>query len=338
MPSPPMHAHRTWWPEESVTAPVKNKMQTWDNSHSGTNLEDQLIQEYKLAEDEDDVEQASVVSEKIVDLLVQAGESTFKKLSIATPSGDLHSLVFPPKLYCSLATVEGKVQVIEQPDPYLGASEYDRHFEDEDHQFSLRNIGQVQGLTRYSTKVIRVLERLRGNGYVVRVLIDQREYCVKVYDYSSYRAVQRELHCLHKIATSRYAATLRTPKLIGFVESADDGHTIGIVEEYIPHAETYEMSTLAYIEDIATIDMGRRKKWSSQIRTAIAQLHEIGVIWGDAKPSNILIQSETDDIYLIDFGGGYTSGWGTKETMETIEGDIQALEKIEEYLQVELNS
>ena len=39
----------------------------------------------------------------------------------------------------------------------------------------------------------------------------------------------------------------------------------------------------------------------------VAELHEAGVIWGDVKPYNVLVNEH--GIYIIDFGGSYTDGW-----------------------------
>lgn len=39
-----------------------------------------------------------------------------------------------------------------------------------------------------------------------------------------------------------------------------------------------------------------------------------------------------EDAYLINFGGGYTKGWAEKEKLNSIEGDIQGLEHIRQYL------
>jgi hypothetical protein len=35
---------------------------------------------------------------------------------------------------------------------------------------------------------------------------------------------------------------------------------------------------------------------------------------------------------LIDFGGGYTNGWVDKEMSNSMEGDLQGLEQIVQYL------
>ncbi|PMB67050.1 hypothetical protein BM221_006712 [Beauveria bassiana] len=46
----------------------------------------------------------------------------------------------------------------------------------------------------------------------------------------------------------------------------------------------------------------------------------IGFIWGDGKPSNIIV-NENDDIELIDFAGGSSLGWVDEPLAETVEGD-----------------
>ena len=52
---------------------------------------------------------------------------------------------------------------------------------------------------------------------------------------------------------------------------------------------------------------------------------------GDAKAGNILFDID-DNVWIIDFGGGYTRGWVEKNRMETIEGDEEALSKIKQLL------
>lgn len=324
-------------------------------SLSGNNAEDKLIEEYKEPYDAEDLDQTIIVHDKISLLIVQKGAHIFQKSCVLPLSDNLHSLVFPPEIYCSLKTVNGELQVIEQDPPCTVDIEKHPQWEecpkdDESPEAdmyagddcmpnsSLRNTNRAKDLTRYSTKAIHVLERLEwyGGGYIVHASVEGlgHKCCVKVFDGQNYHAVQREFNCLLKISRSRYADTLRTPKLLGLVESATDRRQIGIVEEYIPHAETYEMSDLGRIGEVGAIELDRRRKWSLQIRETVAQLHEIGVVWGDAKPHNVLINSNKDNIYIIDFGGGVTDGWGTRELMNTAAGDLKALKMIDEYLQV----
>jgi hypothetical protein len=70
-----------------------------------------------------------------------------------------------------------------------------------------------------------------------------------------------------------------------------------------------------------------RNRWATQIKDSLAKLHNEGIIWGDAKAENILID-EDDNAWIIDFGGSYTIGWVDKDKAGTIEGDLQGLAKI----------
>lgn len=69
-----------------------------------------------------------------------------------------------------------------------------------------------------------------------------------------------------------------------------------------------------------------RRRWADQITYSLGKLHERGVIWGDAKADNILID-ENDEAWIINFGGSYTVGWVDKEKAGTLEGDMQGLAK-----------
>ena len=77
-----------------------------------------------------------------------------------------------------------------------------------------------------------------------------------------------------------------------------------------------------------------REKWSIQITTTVRSLHKAGIIWGDAKAANILIDNK-NNAWVIDFGGGFSEGWVEKSQMDTIEGDLATLIKIDELLQSE---
>lgn len=74
-----------------------------------------------------------------------------------------------------------------------------------------------------------------------------------------------------------------------------------------------------------------RRRWASQVRATVEWLHECGIIWGDVKAENVLIDKE-DNAWVIDFGGSYTIGWVDEEKAGTLEGDMQGFEKIMEIL------
>ncbi|KAI0836548.1 hypothetical protein F5Y06DRAFT_273724 [Hypoxylon sp. FL0890] len=74
-----------------------------------------------------------------------------------------------------------------------------------------------------------------------------------------------------------------------------------------------------------------RQRWITQIDRSLEKLHQQGIIWGDVKAENILIDTN-DDAWIIDFGGSYTPGWVDPEIAGTLEGDKQGLAKITEML------
>ncbi|KAG4435752.1 hypothetical protein IFR05_008766 [Cadophora sp. M221] len=97
---------------------------------------------------------------------------------------------------------------------------------------------------------------------------------------------------------SKNAASIPTPKLRGLVVD-DDGLVIGILEDFVVNG--------GRLSDVVKNEAGvceeRREKWAKQIREAVALLHEIDVVWGDGKPENVLVESGSDNCYLVDFGG-----------------------------------
>ena len=103
----------------------------------------------------------------------------------------------------------------------------------------------------------------------------------------------------------------------------DDAHVEAMLMEYIPNAET--------LRDRERIDSVELSKWTRQMKEAIDYLHSKGCVWGDAKPSNVLIR-ENGDIVLIDFGGGFTSGWIEEKHYESVAGDLLAWERIVEFM------
>ncbi|KAI3340928.1 hypothetical protein F4824DRAFT_450022 [Ustulina deusta] len=50
-----------------------------------------------------------------------------------------------------------------------------------------------------------------------------------------------------------------------------------------------------------------RRKWVAQAKSAIERLHATGIIWGNAKAGNVLIDINKE-AWVIEFCGGYTEG------------------------------
>ena len=74
-----------------------------------------------------------------------------------------------------------------------------------------------------------------------------------------------------------------------------------------------------------------KEKWNRQVRDTVRALHRHGIIWGDVKPDNVLIDRE-HNTWLIDFGGGFNSGYVDVDVMETVEGDWQGVSRMAEAL------
>lgn len=72
-----------------------------------------------------------------------------------------------------------------------------------------------------------------------------------------------------------------------------------------------------------------RFRWAGELKALIQTLHHAGLVWGDAKPDNILDDTK-DNLCLIDFGGSFTEGSVDKEKRDTKEGDLQGSERIKD--------
>lgn len=94
---------------------------------------------------------------------------------------------------------------------------------------------------------------------------------------------------------------------------------VGLLLTYIENKGT--LKDLAPWSDCTNED---RLRWSTQIQNYVKCLHEADVVWGDAKPENVLIDMKCD-AWLIDFGGSYTRGWVDEDKQETVEGDLQGV-------------
>ncbi|KAF5611235.1 kinase-like (PK-like) [Fusarium subglutinans] len=270
-------------------------------------IDNTFLDRYNETCNNDDIDEAEALSDEILDAVVEAGRDTFDRVAPPPAPGhmpeDLLTLLFPKEYSFSFQALNGKAEV---------------HC----------------NLPAYSTKEIHVVESLILADYIALVQVEGKEMCSKAGDSKGEDATQRELDCLWKITKSLQAAAIQVPKLLGLITTPENGKTIGFLEEYIPVAETWELSTLGRIDDVSAIDESRRKKWLSQIQDTADLLHKIAITWGDGKASNVLIHRETDDAWVIDFGGGWTEGWVDEELSGTVEGDEVAVRKTMEYLQV----
>lgn len=74
-----------------------------------------------------------------------------------------------------------------------------------------------------------------------------------------------------------------------------------------------------------------KQKWVDQVTDILTQLYNTRIVWDNTKLANVLIDKNID-ARVIDFSRGYTRGCIEREKARTLEGDLQGLEKIVEYI------
>ncbi|KAK3304953.1 uncharacterized protein B0T15DRAFT_568597 [Chaetomium strumarium] len=201
-------------------------------------------------------------------------------------------------------------------------------------------------LKKYSSRQIQVLAQT-PELVPSRILVDGIIYLFKpwisgrvhgYHELQSYRKILADTE-----ASLPLLADVRICRLHGLI--IDDGDDV--LQHYpLDNGEKNYSGTrlvgllLTYIENRGTLNglapwsgciNEDRLRWSGQINHLIQCLYDAGVIWGDAKPENVLIDME-GDAWLIDFGSSYTQGWVDEDKLETVEGDRQGVQRIDDWL------
>lgn len=152
------------------------------------------------------------------------------------------------------------------------------------------------------------------------VIVDGQEFFFKPVHIPDHPQEKREIGAYEKIEKANFGPEVRTSRLYGVV--VDENQQLkGLLFHRITIDEPLEYKVTSDTPEAS------RKRWAEQVETTVKALHKEGIVWGDAKPENVLVDDK-GDAYVIDFGGGYTRGWVDREKAGTIEGDLEALEKI----------
>ncbi|KAI7783577.1 hypothetical protein LA080_011706 [Diaporthe eres] len=118
----------------------------------------------------------------------------------------------------------------------------------------------------------------------------------------------------------------RTSYLYGIVED-EKSQAIGLLLYYIQVDDTLHDKVI----DLGSSGSDLKDKWKRQVTGTVEALHKAGIVWGDVKASNVLVDM-AGDAWVTDFGGGHTEGWVDRNKAGTIEGDLQGLRAIIEFV------
>jgi hypothetical protein len=154
---------------------------------------------------------------------------------------------------------------------------------------------------------------------------DKTAYFFKAFNPGAIKQAKVELETYKRIATAKIKFDVNICHLHGVVQDKR-GLLIGMLLTYINHQ--HRTLQIAVQPDTSPL---LRQRWVSQVKEAVTELHRVGIIWGDAKPENILVDMQ-DNAWIADFGGGYTEGWVKRESAGTKEGDLQGLAKILSFI------
>ncbi|AEO65252.1 uncharacterized protein THITE_2112074 [Thermothielavioides terrestris NRRL 8126] len=168
----------------------------------------------------------------------------------------------------------------------------------------------------------RVLVDLYGSG--------EKTTCFfKGFGAGEFIPLENELETHLRLLKSNVVPEARVVRLLGVVAAEDDGRVAGLLLTYVDCRSENDGVLDGIFLRRTPIPL--RERWVSQIKEAVQQLHEGGVVWGGAKADNVLIDKK-NDAWLIGLGYGYTEDWADSEKAGTKEGDLQGVERIVVYL------
>ncbi|KAK4101192.1 hypothetical protein N658DRAFT_496493 [Parathielavia hyrcaniae] len=260
----------------------------------------------------------------------------------------LHSYLYPPWFILEARVAESSSHVQPHFKATLSRQEFVRPGDYVNSKFLQAHLSPLldSKLNIYPSHRVRVLAQT-SRLVPSRVLVDGTVHFFKpwvsgrLHGYHELRAYKRILADAE--ASPALLSDVRICRLQGLVIDRDHD----VLQHYPPDSDEEDHPgtrlvglLLTYIESKGTLkDLAPwsdctnedRLRWSKQIHHSVECLHNASVVWGDAKPENVLVDM-TGDAWLIDFGGSYTPGWVDEDKRETVEGDRQGLQKIDDWL------
>ncbi|TKX22168.1 protein kinase domain-containing protein 30 [Elsinoe australis] len=134
----------------------------------------------------------------------------------------------------------------------------------------------------------------------------------------------QEVNTLLKLKTHPHRSALRIPDLLGLIEDQATQKIEGFLMTHVKHSSIMELAR-------QNVSLEKRNVWMDQIEAPVKGLHEMGLVWGDVKPENVLVD-EAGNAWVIDVEGGYLPEWVDQDLQGTQEGDLRAVMKMREML------
>ena len=175
-------------------------------------------------------------------------------------------------------------------------------------------------VTTYTSSDVEQLEEI--NMHIFRVKVHDSIYCMK-----TIHRTGREADFVREVSTLQRCCHTNIIRLVGLVEAEDSDKIEGMLIDYVDNARV--------LRDIDILSTDECQKLAGQIKEAIEYLHDKGLVWGDAKAANVLVDEDGNAV-LIDFGGGYTNGWVDEVNHDTVCGDLQGLERIISFMRTKI--
>lgn len=118
--------------------------------------------------------------------------------------------------------------------------------------------------------------------------------------------------------------SIRVPQLLGYIHDKDTKEILGFLRQWVPGRNLEEIN-------LSTTAVETKQKWISQLRETVQLLNELGIVFAEVNPLNVIID-EKDDAWLVGGWDDPENVCAAREFMGMVGGDGLGLEKMEKFL------